>query len=68
MGVVRDTDSAILRMCIVLDQNRLLPLGVQMHGNTVASISQLQKIIKFVLSMFFSSVSPEKIGLSQQFR
>ena len=39
MGLVRDTDGAIVKNCIILAQNRLLSFAVQKHGNTFALIS-----------------------------
>ena len=45
MGLVRDTDGAIARICIILAQNRLLSFAVQKHGNTLALISLRNKIL-----------------------
>ena len=45
MGLVRDTDGAIVRICIILAQNRLLSFAVQKHGNTLALTSLRKKIL-----------------------
>ena len=55
MEVVRDTD-AILRICIILAQSRLLLLKLQKHGNTVALISVCSFQVFYL----------KKIGLSQK--
>ena len=38
MEVERDTDGAILRICIILAQNHLLSFEIPKHGNTVVLI------------------------------
>ena len=54
IGLVRDTGGAIVRICIILAQNRLLSFAVQKHGNTLASISPRNKILN-LFAVFFSS-------------
>ena len=53
MGLVRDTDGAIVRICIILTQNHLLSFAVQKHGNTLALISLRNKIL--ILFAVYSS-------------
>ena len=47
MGLVRDTGGAVVRICIILAQNLLLSFAVQKHGNTLALISLLNKVLNF---------------------
>ena len=74
MELVRNTDGAIVRNCIILAQNRLLSFAVQKHGNTLALISQRNKILNlfavcssqaFYLKKFgsFKSVGNETLHL-----
>ena len=62
IALIRNTDGAMLRICIILTQNRLLSLEVQKHGNTLALIYQWCKILNLFAICSSQVVYLEKLN------